>query len=62
MTNTNKPLPPIIESWIQELNNPKTPPHIQENYKNMLENVVEASNLALQTYYGKRYIINDKKK
>jgi hypothetical protein len=62
MNTTVKPLPPIIESWISELNNPKTPSHIQENYKNMLENVVEASNLALNKYYNMRYTVNNKKK
>lgn len=60
--NTNKPLPPIIENWVTDLNSPNTPSHIRENYKNMLENVVEAANLALQKYYNDRYIIGEKKK
>jgi hypothetical protein len=46
----NKPIPPLIENWINELGNTNNNLHIRTNYKNMLENVRDACDAAVKRF------------
>lgn len=58
MRNYN--IPPIIADWLGKLNNPSEPTHIRDNYRMMIENVVEACNSEL-TKYKQKSVLKERK-
>jgi hypothetical protein len=47
-------LPPLIEGWIEGLNDTRTPEHIRENYRLMLDQVQQEISVALEVYNRKK--------
>ncbi len=50
----NYKLPPIIENWVQNLEDPNNPEHIKENYAMMLDQTVTIASQALKKYRAKK--------
>jgi hypothetical protein len=53
---SNLRIPPLIEGWLEELNNPKTPDHVKVNRCMMLEEIQKAITASTMTYRAKASI------
>lgn len=45
-----RPLPPIIQDWIEKLGDKKNSIHVRNNYREMLEHVMIQSHDALEKF------------
>ncbi len=46
----NKPLPPLIEGWIREMQDTSTNIYIRENYSRELQNIVDRISESLRLF------------
>ncbi len=47
---SKKPLPPLIEGWIKEMQDPNTSIYIRENYARELQNIADRISESLRMF------------